>query len=187
MADADHVANACRAALACRAASRILGVDGNGPRLRTRIGLHTGMAMVGNVGSNDRMQYTAMGAMVNLASRVEGLNKAFGTELLVTQAVVDAVGAQFVFRPFGPVLVAGATVPLAVFEMREDSGGLALWMQAHNAWLARDWPRAEEAFSRYAQQHPHDLAAPLFLATVRSFGMDSPPPDWDGVLRFTSK
>ena len=187
VADADHVANACRAALACRATSRTLGVDGNGPRLRTRIGLHTGMAMVGNVGSNDRMQYTAMGAMVNLASRVEGLNKAFGTELLVTQAVVDAVGTQFVFRPFGPVLVAGATVPLAVFEMCEDTDGLAQWMQAYNAWLARDWPQAEEAFSRYAQQHPHDLAAPLFLATVRTFLLEAPPLAWDGVLRFTSK
>jgi adenylate cyclase len=185
--DADHVANACRAALACRTASRTLGFDGSGPRLRTRIGLHTGMAMVGNVGSQDRMQYTAMGAMVNLASRLEGLNKAFGTELLVTQAVVDAVAGQFVFRPFGPVLVAGTTVPLVVFEMREDTDGLALWMQAYHAWLAHDWARADAAFSDYAQQYPHDLAAPLFLATVRTFCTDSPPPDWDGVMRFTSK
>ncbi len=187
VADADHVAHACRAALACRTASRMLGSDGSGPQLRTRIGLHTGVAMVGNVGSNDRMQYTAMGTMVNLASRVEGLNKAFGTELLVTQAVVDAVAGQFVFRPFGPVLVVGATVPLAVYEMRDDADGLALWMQGYNAWLAGDWAQAEEAFSAYAQQHPHDLAAPLFLATVRKFMAEGPPPSWDGVLRFTSK
>ncbi len=188
--DADHVANACRAALACRAASRTLGFDGSGPRLRTRIGLHTGMAMVGNVGSKDRMQYTAMGAVVNLASRVEGLNKAFGTELLVTQAVVDALGAvagQFVFRPFGPVLVAGATVPLVVWEMREDADGLDVWMQGYTAWQAHDWPRAEEAFCAYAARDPLDLAAPLFLDAVRRFRAEGPPPAWDGVLRFTSK
>lgn len=187
VADADHVANACRAALACRTASHSLGRDGSGPQLRTRIGLHTGMAMVGNVGSNDRMQYTAMGAMVNLASRVEGLNKVFGTELLVTQAVVDAVGAQFVFRPFGPVLVAGTTVPLAVFEMRENTAGADLWMQAYNAWLQRDWMQADAAFSDYASHYPTDLAAPLFLATVRRFRASGTPDDWDGVLRFTSK
>ncbi len=188
--DADHVAHACRAALACRAASRTLGFDGTGPRLRTRIGLHTGMAMVGNVGSQDRMQYTAMGAMVNLASRVEGLNKAFGTELLVTQAIVDGLGAeagQFHFRPFGPVLVAGATLPLAVLELRDDTDGLALWMQAWAAWQAHQWVQAETAFSAYARQHPQDRAAPLFLARVQAFRADGPPPGWDGVLRFNSK
>ena len=107
---------------------------------------------------------------------LQGLNKAFGTELRPTQAVVDAVAGQFVFRPFGPVLVVvvGATMPLAVYEMREDTDGLDRWMQGYNAWLASDWAQAEKAFSGYAQQPPHDRAAPLFLATVRTFRSDAP-------------
>lgn len=188
--DADHVANACRAMLACRQAAGVLGRH-DGPALGTRMGLHTGTAMVGNVGSSDRMQYTALGAMVNLASRVEGLNKQFGTELLVTDAVAEAVGDRFLLRPFGPVMVVGASIPVAVFELvgaaGDDPGDLDLWHAAWEAWQRRDWAVAAGRFSGYAAAHPADLAATRFLDHARRFAVSGEPADWDGVLRFTSK
>ncbi|MBY0431202.1 MAG: adenylate/guanylate cyclase domain-containing protein, partial [Rhodospirillales bacterium] len=189
--DADHVANACRAMLACRQAARSLGNGGDGPALRTRMGLHTGIAMVGNVGSHDRMQYTALGAMVNLASRVEGLNKYFGTETLVTDAVAAVVGDRFQFRPLGPVLVLGTSIPLEVFELvgeaEDESRALDQWLSAYDVWLGRDWLSAADAFEAYGQAHPHDKASALFLANARRFAESGIPPDWDGVLRFSSK
>lgn len=188
--DADHVGNACRAMLACRLAARSLG-GSSGPTLRTRMGLHTGTAMVGNVGARDRMQYTALGSMVNLASRVEGLNKYFGTELLVTDAVAAAVGERFLLRPFGPVLVVGASVPLKVFELMGEAGDdrrtLDLWLVAHHAWQSADWQAAAEAFQIYGESCPGDMAADLFRDTARRFAAGGAPSDWDGVLRFSSK
>lgn len=189
--DPDHVANACRAMLACRQAAGVLGAATGGPALRTRMGLHTGMAMVGNVGSSDRMQYTALGASVNLASRVEGLNKQFGTELLVTEAVAEAVGDRFLLRPFGPVVVAGATIPLAVYELvgerGEPSGPLDLWLAGWTAWQRGDWATAAAAFDDYRTARPHDVAAHRFAEHAHRFAADGAPPDWDGVLRFASK
>lgn len=188
--DDDHVANACRGMLACRQAARVLGGDG-GPALRTRMGLHTGTAMVGNVGSSDRMQYTALGGMVNLASRVEGLNKYFGTDLLVTDAVAAAVEDRFLLRPFGPVVVVGASIPVAVYELvgeaGEASGDLDQWLAAWTLWQAGEWAAAGAAFDRYAQAHPGDVAVQRFRDQARSFAQAGPPADWDGVLRFTSK
>jgi len=190
VADPDHVANACRAMLACRSAAAVLGRAG-GPALRTRMGLHTGNAMVGNVGSSDRMQYTALGAMVNLASRVEGLNKQFGTELLVTQPVAEAVGDRFLLRPFGPVVVVGASIPLPVYELVGEAGdtvpGLDHWNSAWAAWTARDWAAAEAAFDVCTQARPEDAAARLFLGHARTFRAQPPAADWDGALRFASK
>lgn len=188
--DPDHVGNACRAMLSCRRAAKVLGRDG-APALRTRMGLHTGTAMVGNVGSSDRMQYTALGAMVNLASRIESLNKQFGTELLVTGAVAEVVGKQFLLRPFGPVVVAGASIPIPVFELMGEKGDsradLDLWLKAWELWRKGEWSAAADGFARYAAGHPDDKASVRFLEYARRFAAEGPPPDWDGVLRFTSK
>lgn len=188
--DDNHVANACRAMLACRQAASVLGQAG-GPALRTRMGLHTGTAMVGNVGSSDRMQFTALGGMVNVASRVEGLNKHFGTDLLVTDAVAAAVGGRFLLRPFGPVVVVGTTIPLSVFELVGEAGDargdLDAWLAAWECWQDGSWQQAAERFERYARAHPSDVAAVRFLDHARRFAAEGPPEDWDGVLRFTSK
>ena len=105
--DDDHVTNACRAVLACRAASERLNGDlaaNNWPIMPTRFGLHTGPAVVGNVGSLERMQYTALGANVNLASRLEALNKRYGTQILVTEAIEGRVRDRFLFRPLETVV-----------------------------------------------------------------------------------
>lgn len=123
--DARHAENGCRCALAMKAA-----VDGlnetnrqNGrPELFTRFGLHTGAAVVGSFGAISRQQYTAMGDTINVASRLEGLNKEFGTSILVSAAIRDAVGERFGFRPLGLVQVKGRAEKVDLWELVGESG-----------------------------------------------------------------
>ena len=99
--DPDHVVNACRAVLECLRKNEELNqafAQEAWPPYRTRFGLHVGEAVVGNVGSSDRMNYTALGATINLAARLEGLNKNYGTQVLVSAAVRARAEHAFVFR-----------------------------------------------------------------------------------------
>jgi adenylate cyclase len=110
MEQEDHAKLACAAALGARDASEELNRKWKGeghPVMYTRFGLHTGNPIIGNIGSDDRMNYTAMGASVNLASRLEGLNKYYNTQILASRTVVDRAGDDFVFRPVGKVMPKG--------------------------------------------------------------------------------
>ncbi|WP_166652545.1 adenylate/guanylate cyclase domain-containing protein [Enterovirga rhinocerotis] len=116
----DYVRLACIGVL--RAARRIDRLNAafvaeGAPTMVTRFGLHAGEAVVGNVGTVDRMNYTALGHTVNLASRLEGLNRQFGTTILVSEAVVAAAGEGFVFRPVGETVPRGATRPMTLYEL----------------------------------------------------------------------
>ena len=115
----DHVAKACRAALAViEAASAETSTWSNaGPAIRTRIGLHCGEAIVGNVGSSDRMNYTALGATVNLASRLETMNREIGTEILVSAAIVERIGDRFLVERVGTTALKGFAEPVEVFAL----------------------------------------------------------------------
>ena len=118
--DPDHVANACRAVLACREANRQLNAEfrrEGWPAYRTRFGLHAGEAVVGIIGSADRMAYTALGATVNLAARLEPLNKDFGTEILVSEAVRSRVADAFAFRAVATVRPKGFASAVQVHEL----------------------------------------------------------------------
>jgi adenylate cyclase len=118
--DHDHVAHACAAVLACRDASQELNetfVREGWPAYKTRFGLHTGEAVVGIIGSSDRMSYTALGATVNLAARLEPLNKEYGTEILVSDAVRQRVSGRFRFRMVDVIQPRGFDAATGVFEL----------------------------------------------------------------------
>ena len=116
----DHVERACRAALAASSACEKLNAQFEAEGLKssfTRFGIHVGDAVVGNVGSTERMNYTALGNTVNLAARLEGLNKQFGTAILVSEEVYLRVGNSFRFRACDSVIAKGMTKETRVFEL----------------------------------------------------------------------
>jgi adenylate cyclase len=158
--DDSHAANACRALLACMRANDALDLqaarDGE-PPLPTRFGLHTGEAIIGNIGSADRMQYTAIGANVNLAARLEPLNKRYGTRNLVSAETRIRARERFLFRSVAIVQPAGTSQPIEVFELLgsvEDAEAEAIRTR-----IAR-W---QEAMARLRAGRPAE-ALPLFEA-----------------------
>ncbi|MDB5605673.1 MAG: adenylate cyclase [Bradyrhizobium sp.] len=136
--DADHAANACAAALAFQRANHRLNVEfgrEGWPAYRTRCGLHTGEAVVGNIGSEDRMNYTALGATVNLAARLEGLNKNYGTSILVSSALQQRVASRFLFRSVDRISPKGFAEAFEIYELKcahEND-------DAENSNLCREW------------------------------------------------
>ena len=197
--DPDHVANACRAVLACRAISEQMSEDfaaNNFAPMPTRFGLHLGQAVVGNVGSSDRMQYTALGAAVNLASRIEGINKMYGTSALVTGEVEQEVRGRFLFRNLGLVAPSGVSQPVALFELiacleegapsvasPETLDRIGLWEHAFQLHQNRDWQAALQAFADFTERFPEDGPGKMFLELVQHYAQNPPSADWDGVYR----
>jgi adenylate cyclase len=136
--DPDHAAHACAAALAFQRANDRLNAEferEGWPAYRTRIGLHTGEAVVGNIGSEDRMSYTALGATVNLAARLEGLNKNYGTSILVSSALKQRVGARFLFRSVDRISPKGFAEAFEIYELRRERGE----NDADECELCREW------------------------------------------------
>ncbi|MET0527927.1 MAG: adenylate/guanylate cyclase domain-containing protein, partial [Microvirga sp.] len=114
------VEHACAAVLACRDAINKLNAEFESegwPAYRTRFGLHVGEAVVGTIGSDDRMAYTVLGAAVNLAARLEPLNKEYGTEILVSSAIVERVPDQFAFRSVDTIRPKGFEARIEIFEL----------------------------------------------------------------------
>ena len=119
-AQSDHVERACRAALSAKAASDTLNAqfETEGlPPFTVRLGIHSGEAVVGNVGSAERMNYTALGNSVNLAARLEGLNKEYGTTILVSEAVRERAEYCFRFKAIASVIAKGMTTETRVYEL----------------------------------------------------------------------
>jgi adenylate cyclase len=195
--DPRHAAHACEAALAARAVARAITAtfpSRGWPALRTRFGLHTGEAIVGNVGSRDRMSYTAMGSMVNLASRLEGMNRHYGTEILVSDATRREAGGRFLFRPVDLVLAKGTSEPVEVHELLAAIGtdrelpDVALRLDAWGEMVGRyregDFARAEAALAEAAT--PGDPLARTYRARLERLRA-SAPAGWSPVIRFETK
>jgi adenylate cyclase len=194
----DHAADGCRAILACRdwsnAQNERWAREGT-PVLYTRFALHLGDAIVGNVGSSDRMDYTVVGATINLGSRIEGLNKVYGTQVLITQPVALAVGAAFVHRPVDRVLPKGAVHPLDVYELvgqlRDvDAHKLArckAWSTVYASYLSRDWEACARELAAFVAHFGADTLTRIYADRIRAFKAHPPPTDWDGVIRYATK
>ncbi len=197
MADPDPVVHACEAVLACREANRALDavfVAGGWPAMRTRYGLHVGEVVVGNIGSEDRLNYTAVGAAVNLASRLESLNTHYGTEVLVSEAVVARAGDRFLFRRVDRVLPKGLAEPLTVYSLvgaRPAQGAILdraeLWERILADWDRHDWTVALQEIATYLRSDPGDALARRYRERCIAFLRNPPARERDLVTSYLEK
>jgi adenylate cyclase len=166
----DDRAQACRAALACKKAIEMLNkeliVEGL-PPITMRIGIHTGDAIVGNMGSDQIFDFTVIGDTVNLASRLESANKYFGTSILVSEATLSGAGSEFLSREIGMIAVKGKSIPIRIFELiglhAEISEDImrqcAAYQTAFDLLKEKRYGDAAQCFRDITEQFPHDGAA----------------------------
>jgi len=196
--DADHAARACRAALALRdnltrlrpAWRERYGVD-----IFARAGVNTCEAVAGNIGSVRKAQYTVLGDGVNLASRLEGANKAYGTEILVGDRTRQAAGEAFAFRSMDLLRVKGKHQGVPVFVLVAERAALgppelvrlARWEEAMAGYRRRRFAEARTAFAALLAERPEDEPCSVYVERCEAFLAAAPPPDWDGVYELHDK
>ena len=193
-----HAVKACRAALAMFERLTILqqGWKANHrPYIDIGVGLNTGTASVGNMGSELRYGYTALGDAVNLASRIEGLNKEYGTHILATEfTVAESRDAGFVFRELDLIRVKGKTRPVTIYELLGPSNGagdhgerVARFARGRASYQQRQWREAIGIFQEMIERWPDDGPARIFIERCREYLHNDPGPEWDGVYTMTHK
>lgn len=190
----DHPRQACRAALgelaALAALNRRWTAEGL-PPFQVRIGLHCGEAVVGNIGTPERFAYTAIGDAVNLASRLETLNKLYGTAIIASDAVRAAAGPEFAWRRLDRVAVAGRQAGILIHELLGDPEALDpavlaardAYEAALDLYLGRRFAEAADAFALCARRHPADTAAAVMAMRARHLAVLPPGAAWDGVYQ----
>ena len=152
------------------------------PVFSTRIGINSGPAVIGNMGSDLRFDYTAMGDTVNLASRLEGANKAYGTSIMLASSTAEIVRGRIPLRQIDRIRVKGKNVPVDVFTPCEDAALVAATERAWEAYLARDWDGARALWQEIRGIAPGDSLAEVFDKKIAALESSPPPPDWDGSV-----
>jgi adenylate cyclase len=187
-----HAVKACRAALDMMTRLAELQRDWKAkgkPVLDIGIGINTGVASVGNMGSSLRYGYTAMGDAVNLASRLEGLNKEYGTHIIISEsAYAGARAPDFLFRELDLIRVKGKLQPVTIYEVAayRDSGRqlmelLELFGKGRACYKRRDWRQGQGYFQKCLDRWPDDAPSRIFWKRCEEYLLDEPASDWDGV------
>lgn len=201
--DVFHVDNACRGALTAYHISEDLnkefGKKGMAP-MRTRFGLHTCEALVGNIGARDRMQYTSLGSGVNLAARIEGLNKFYGTSILASDTVRRKASPEFLFRRVDIVEAKGTSVPLTIYELMGQRGedatfyvgdstirAASKYEQAFDFYIHRDFSDALRVLDDLAEIRPDDPVVAQLRDKCRKYVAAEPDGNWTGTTKLDEK
>ncbi len=193
----DHAIRCCRAAVDMQ--KKLVELrehwkqDGF-PTILSRMGMNTGQAVVGNMGSQQRMDYTMMGDTVNLASRLEGANKAYGSFTMISQTTYEYVKDDFLTRKLDLLQVVGKSEPIAVYELIDRRGHadqrtidiLNGYNEALLEYEKRNWEEAMNKFDRIAKEYD-DAPSATYAQRCLKFKRKAPPTDWNGVYVLKSK
>lgn len=193
----DHALRACRAAVKMLEKLDELKAGWRAahfPELEIGVGLNTGPMVVGNMGSDVRVDYTVLGDAVNLGSRLEGTTKQYDVRIVLAESTYEAVKPHVVARRLGAVRVKGRREPVRIYELRalgepteRDRAIIGTFEAGLDAWAQRRFEVAREAFEATVAAWPADPPSALYLRALGEFSRAPPPPDWDGVITLTSK
>jgi len=173
----------------------LLGIRAMPAPCDLRIGIATGEVLTGSIGSELMMSFTVMGDAVNLASRLEAVNKTYGTRILIAQATAETIGTACELREIDRLTVAGQSVPQAIFEVMSKVHGLSApqetlrtrYAEGLAAYRARRFVEARAAFNAALEAVPGDGPSRTLLARIAQFETDPPDEAWDGAWRLDSK
>ncbi|HOS30509.1 MAG TPA: CHASE2 domain-containing protein [Treponemataceae bacterium] len=199
----DHADRACRSAIRMKKAEQrindeLMQTAGLLPfPLFTRVGINTGEMVVGNMGTANKMDYTMIGNAVNLAARLEGVNKQYNTKgILISEHTKNRLTpGQFIMRALDRVRVVGVATPLRLYELLEESEFLTenlreqveFWGQAIELYETRRFTEAKEVFQRVMNRDMSDQVAALYIERCEKFIASPPEDSWDGVFNLTQK
>lgn len=195
----DHALLACRAALAHREFSNKLG-SGNDLSVadqfhnRTRLGIHSGKIVAGNIGSSRRMDYTAIGDTVNLSARLEGVNKIYKTKIIISDATFSLIKNEFICRELDFLRVKGKKTPTRIFELialrnladNDSYQWIEKYHEALDAYRKGNWENAGALFVTIARENHADSPS-LVMAERCRYLIENPPTHWDGILKLEVK
>ena len=164
------------------------------PPVLVRMGMNTGPAIIGNMGSQQRMDYTMMGDTVNSASRFEGANKAYGTYSMISDSTYVYVKDKFITRKLDLLRVVGKSTPVAVYELVGRTGEVSdekisiikYYHEALEEYTSRNWTKAIKMFDSIVEMYK-DPPSAAYLERCQKFKKNPPPADWDGVFILKSK
>ncbi|MBI2487543.1 MAG: HAMP domain-containing protein [Deltaproteobacteria bacterium] len=194
----NHAVLACFAALKCRDFLKSLQerwIAQGIPARSFRFGINTGEMVVGNIGSSSRFEYTVIGDEVNLASRLEGANKIYGTQILISENTYELAKEEIVGRELDIIRVVGKNQPVRVYELitqkdeLDDKRKTVLekFQLGIDLYRKRKWNEARECFEKTLELNPKDRPSQEYIRRCEEY-QDSPPPeDWEGVFELRSK
>jgi len=196
----DHAARACRSAIRMKKAevelnSRFLSEKLSPAPVFTRIGINTGQMVVGNMGTVRKMDYTIMGNSVNLAARLEGVNKQYGTWILASEPTFLEAGGEFIGRKLDRVRVVGIKEAVRLYELIDERSeldpdvgeALEIFEEGLEAFEQRDFDTAQGLFKQVLMIKPEDGPSQFYLSRCSKFKKKAPPESWDGVFNLTLK
>jgi adenylate cyclase len=194
-ANPDHAVDCCRAALACQRAMGEMGlVDDHGQPVKIRIGINSGDMLVGNIGSEVRLNYTVIGDAVNIASRLESTNKVYGSTITIGPETRRLAGNRIVVRELDRLAVYGRAGGLQIYEllaMADEAGAAPEWAKAYESglasWRARDFTAAIASFEQARQIRNDDAASSVMIARCKEQLENPSGEDWDGTTVAKSK
>jgi adenylate cyclase len=196
--DRAHPVHACEAALNMQASIAELNERfreyGKEPFI-TRIGIDSGVAMVGNVGSSQRMNYTAIGDTVNSTSRLESINKLYKTHIIAGESVIAGLSEEFLYRPLEKIIVKGKSESQIIYELMGYADQVSqgrrdfadIFREAFDLYYRKEWGRAEKQFLRALELEKGDFVLDYFALSCRALIEEPPGDDWDGIRVLSRK